>query len=424
AARLTDFARACKAAARAVVLYPGGHPAIAATLGRIAQITSAASLTAPLRITVLPGSLLLDDRAPAKHDAALSELAVLLHSHLIGEITVHPGGDNEAWRTFLLLLGRTPESVRADGGIARIWTTMAGRHVELREIDYTEVLRERTAGEAAVGDKVVANCLQGSAFELDEEGIKELLGLAIDSDKLADMMATLENSPETGGGVGAKTAALMRMLRGIVDAVSKADPEKLEPVLRSMATAVGQVSPDTMLGLLTHQQDEDGPHLMHAVVSRMTDHTIARFVSRHVIAQSAPTDRLALAFQSLVRDPEQQQRMLALAKDDVVASPLGSTEGFETAWNTVAEKLLTSDSDESFVSDEYGRELSGSRTRAIEVEQPNDDPPDRIGKWLGSIATTALRALDLILVLDLLRIEEDDTRWGELMKPVVGLLED
>jgi hypothetical protein len=30
-ARLTDFARACKAAARAVVLYPGGHPAIAAT---------------------------------------------------------------------------------------------------------------------------------------------------------------------------------------------------------------------------------------------------------------------------------------------------------------------------------------------------------------------------------------------------------
>ena len=31
-ARFIDFARACKAAARAVLLYPEGHPAIAATL--------------------------------------------------------------------------------------------------------------------------------------------------------------------------------------------------------------------------------------------------------------------------------------------------------------------------------------------------------------------------------------------------------
>jgi len=30
--RLVEFARACKAAARAVTLYPDGHPAIAATL--------------------------------------------------------------------------------------------------------------------------------------------------------------------------------------------------------------------------------------------------------------------------------------------------------------------------------------------------------------------------------------------------------
>ncbi len=53
-ARLIEFARAFKAAARAVLLYPGGHPAIAATLGRIATITSSAALAAPLRITVCP----------------------------------------------------------------------------------------------------------------------------------------------------------------------------------------------------------------------------------------------------------------------------------------------------------------------------------------------------------------------------------
>src|SRR5438552_6713944 len=120
-ARLMEFARACKAAARAVVLYPAGHPAIAATLGRIAQITSPAMLASPLRITVLPDGLLLDERPPARLDAAVSELAALLHSHLIGQLLVHPGGDVDAWRTFLLLLGRSPESVRGDGGIARVW---------------------------------------------------------------------------------------------------------------------------------------------------------------------------------------------------------------------------------------------------------------------------------------------------------------
>src|SRR5262249_46522699 len=126
AARLTDFARACKAAARAVMLYPMGHPAIAATLGRIVQITSPGTLRAPLKVTVLPGSLLLDGRAAARPDQAVTELAALLHDRLVGELTVHPGGDVEAWRNFLLLLGRSPESVRGEGGIARLWTTMAG----------------------------------------------------------------------------------------------------------------------------------------------------------------------------------------------------------------------------------------------------------------------------------------------------------
>ena len=423
-ARLTDFARACKAAARAVLLYPNGHPAIAATLGRIAHITSPASLPGPLTIAVLPDGLLMDDRAPARADTAINELAALLHSHLIGAMTIHPGGDVEAWRTFLLLLGRSPESVRTDGGIARVWTTMAGRHVELREIDYAEVLRERSGGDPIVWKRVIANCLQGSSFDLDESGIRELLGIAADSEKLVDLMTSLESSAESGGGIGLKTAALMRMLRGIVQVVSKKEPEQLEPVLKSMAAAVGHCSPDMLLGLMGQQGDDDGPQLMQAVISRMTETTISRFVSRHVIAEGTSTDRLAQAFQTLVRDGEQQQRLLALARDDVAASPLGSTEGFGAIWNNVAEKLLTSYSDESFVSDVYGKELSGARTRAIEVEGVSDDPPERIGAWLGTIATTALRALDLTLMLDLLRIEQGEERWRELMKPLVGLIED
>jgi hypothetical protein len=426
ATRITEFARACKAAARAVVLYPPAHPAITSTLGRIVHVTSSQRMPRAMTMTVLPDGLTLEGRVAARPDAAIAELASLLHSHLIGEVTVHPGGDADAWRQFLLLLARTPESVRGDGGIARVWTAMAQRHLTLREIDYAQVLRERSAGEAAVWDTVIANCLQGDAMELNEDAIREFLGIAGDSGKLTELISTLEaRADQAGGGLGAKTAALLRLLRNVVDAVSKAAPERLDPVLHNMASAVGQLSPDTLMGLLTAAGDaEEGPRLMSAVISRMTDGTIASFVSRNVIAESTPTDRLAQAFQTLVRDDDQRQRLLTLAREDVAASPLGNTDGFESVWGHVAEKLLTSYSDEPFVSPEYGRELSSARTQAIEVEEVGDDPPERISGWLGSVATSALRALDLTLLLDLLRIEGDEGRWGQLITPVVALLED
>ncbi len=190
--RLIEFARALKAAARAVTLYPMGHPAIVATLGRIVEMTSSARMAAPLRITVLPSGLLLDERPPARADAAIAELAELLHGHVIGALTVNAGGDVEAWRNFLLLLGRAPDAVRAEGGIARVWATTADQHLELREIDYAQVLREGAGDRAAAWDTVIANCLQGDTFELDDEAIKSLLEVASHSDKLAALMVELE----------------------------------------------------------------------------------------------------------------------------------------------------------------------------------------------------------------------------------------
>jgi hypothetical protein len=220
--QLIEFARAFKAAARAVTLYPMGPPDIAATLGRIVEITSSARLSAPLRITVLPDGLLLDERPPARADAAAAELADLLHSHVIGALTVNAGGDVEAWRNFLLLLGRSPDAVRAEGGIARVWATTAGQHLELREIDYGEVLRDRKSGISAAWDRVIANCLQGDAFDLDDEAMRELLEVANNSERLNELLTELEPRASGEGKVGARAAALMRLLKGIVDAVAKA----------------------------------------------------------------------------------------------------------------------------------------------------------------------------------------------------------
>ena len=45
--------------------------------------------------------------------------------------------------------------------------------------------------------------------------------------------------------------------KGIVEVVAKNQPDILEPVLKNMASAVGQCSPEMILGLLAHQGESE-----------------------------------------------------------------------------------------------------------------------------------------------------------------------
>jgi len=107
----------------------------------------------------------------------------------------------------------------------------------------------------------------------------------------------------------------------------------------------------------------------------------------------------------------------------VAASPLGQSEGFVDMWKNAAD-MLTSYSDEQFVSESYARELSDARTQALEVERVSDDPPERIGSWVRSIDAAAVRSLDMQLLVDLLTIETDPERWETVTFPAVSHIED
>jgi hypothetical protein len=221
---------------------------------------------------------------------------------------------------------------------------------------------------------------------------------------------------------------VMRMIRGFIQAVTDRQPEMLDPALQNVATAMGQLTPEMVMGLLTEDAADSGKtageRVMDVVISHMSDQSIAGFVSRNVIAEGTATDRLAQAFQTLVSDTNDRERLLTMTKSDVAASPLGSTEGFDGVWNAVAEKLLKSYSDKPFISDPYARELSSARSQAIAVERVSDDPPERVTAWLTTVSTTVVRSLDISLLLDLLRLERNDAKWGDLMSPVVHTLED
>ena len=186
-AKFAEFARACKAAARAVALYPGSHPAIGASLSRLAQATTRLAETGPFTLQVRTNSLLLNGSLAQRPDPAIGELAEVLYRHMIGALTINAAADADSWRTLLLLLARTPEEVRSDGGIARLWATAGGPSLDIVEIDYAEVLREKE-GEAATIDQIIEAAIAGPQIQLDESIIQKLLSIVGEPEKLKELM--------------------------------------------------------------------------------------------------------------------------------------------------------------------------------------------------------------------------------------------
>lgn len=415
-ARLAEFARACKAAQRAVSLYPAGHPGVQTSLGRLQETAARITAGGALNLQVLPDTLLVDGRGPARPDPAVTELAALLHRHLVGRFVVHGGTDVDSWRTLLVLLSRAPEELRTDGGIARVWTTVGGPSIEIHEVDYAELLREH-AGEAAAIEAILAACLERrSTLELDEALLRALVNLAGDQAKLELLLDELQQRAAAGG-LEARVAAVLALIRYLTDYLTRTRPQGAEEAFRLMSRIVGQLSPEMVTQLLAQRGSPQAMvgdiNVVGSIVDRAEDRDVAHFVARSVIVDRGPTERLAEAFHALAPGLERQRQLLALAEQEVAESSLGQEESFPELWEKV-ERMLTSYSDEKYVSADYARELDRARTRPVEVDEVRDDPPERIAAWLGTVSDGSLRTLDQQLLRDLLVIETDPTRWRDL----------
>ena len=424
-ARFAEFARSCKAAARAVALYPGTHPAIGVSLSRLVQAALRLGDNAPFTLQVRATSLLLGNAAAQRPDPAIAELAEVLYRHMIGALTVNPAADADSWRTLLLLLARTPEEVRSDGGIARLWATAGGPSLDIIEIDYAEVLREKQ-GEAATIDQIIEAAIAGPQVQLDDATLQSLLAIVGEPEKFQHLLAQLEASTAAGG-IDAKTAAFLNLVRNLTEYLAKSNPEQLDGMLKQMGEAAAGFGLDSIVSLL---KQRDLPpaiagttDVVAAMTERMSDESIAHVVAKSVVAERGATGRLAHAFQALVPEHDRQRQLLALAEQEVEQSPLGNEASFDELWSNV-EGMLTSYSDAAYVSSDYGRELSSARTRAVDVERISDDPPERMAVWLGTVNDVALRTLDHQLLIDLLSIEEDALRWRDVAQTVATHADD
>jgi hypothetical protein len=426
AQRLIEFARACKAAARIVVLYPATHPAIQAALRRVAEGGERLRGEGAATLTVLPDSVLLDGRAPVKPDSSLGELSALLHAHLIGELKLHGELSVTAWHTFLRLLARSPEDVRAEGGISRAWMASGGGPIELRLIDYAEVLRERSGGLDTAWEGIIANYLEGELSDLDDASMAALFDIAGDPNRFKDFTEQFVAQASEGGQRGKKEVVL-RVLQALADFAAQHHPEQLDRILNQIAGATPRLTPDLVVTLITTgvpmaEGQLPGIDLAGEIRERLSDQTVAEFVAHSVSRDQGATARLAQAFQALVPEEEKRSQLLEMAQTEAAKLPVGRQSEFPDLWKSAA-NLLTSYSDSNYVSEEYGSELATARTHAIEVERVSDDPPERLSAWLSTVSEAEVRRLNHQVLLDLLKIEARPDAWQKVLESALTTID-
>lgn len=432
--RLAEFAKACKAATRVVSMYPASHPNIQSALARIGEATRQATQDGPFTITVLPDALLVRGRGLSRPEASASELAALLHQQLIGELTLFDRLDNNGWHSFLTLIAKPPEETRAIGGVKKAWEEVGNKSIGMTEIDYADILRERSGGgESATWDRI----LTALKDDTDEHGgtgsgggggggtMQNMMALADEPERLVQFAQRLQDiGKASGDDSNQQRKSLLELMHGMANYAAERKPEELDSVLTKMAGAAAQMSPDMLLTLITDPPPMPSGgggarmDLAGELQARLTDEMLTKFLVDNVVRDRGASNRLATAFQTLVPDPAKQHEILAAAGAQA-AEMFKDDPQFENVWSSSSEMLM-SYSDAKFVSEGYARELTTAQTQATDVEKIGDDPPVRIRAWIATVSDEEIRALDQHLLLDLLKIETRPDAWSGVLDTAVN----
>ena len=418
--KLLDLARACKAAARVVSMYPPTHPAIQDALARITLAGTQAVTDGPFQITVTPDTLLVGGRPLPRPDVAVTELAGMLHAHSVGELNISGALAPAAWHAFLVLLSQSAADIRDEGGITRAWDAAGGGPLEVRQIDYAEVLRERADGESSDWEDILTAYLQGEQTDINDTMLDALLEIATDPTRMAAFIDNIvERAAGENGWLSKQQAQLSKLLQALAAYVSASDPSLLDRVLRNLAGSVPRMSPDVLSSLLNEPQTtgEDGQpegiDLAGELVARVDQDLIAKFVAAAVARDRHATARLAQAFQALVPDDSQRGRVLDLAAEVAAQGALGKEPRFDELWRQASE-MLTSYTDEMYIAQDYAADLSRARTVAVEMDRIGDDPPERVAAWVATVSDEQVRRLDQQVLGDLLVVETRRDEWRKV----------
>ena len=365
ASRLAEFSRVCKAAARAVSLYPGGHPAIGVSLSRLEQATNEADRRGPVQgpgaVRRPPHRRRADGQArpgrggargppppPPDRPADASTPAP----------TPNPGA------RFCSCSRAARRKCAPTVASARLWATAGGPSLEISEIDYAEVLREKQ-GLAATIDSIIEAAMSGPTLTVDDAAMRAVVDIIKDPGKLEQLMQTLETTASRSPqGVELQTAALLNIVRGLVDYVGRTDPQQLNTVFEQFGRGARHLSVEAMIALLAERKRPEAMagsvNVVSALIESMSDGSVAGFVADSVVAERGASERLAHAFRSLVPEFDRQRQLLALAREEVASSEMAREQDPGGVQGTVERRRADAD-----VVHRRALRLGGLRARAV-----------------------------------------------------------
>jgi hypothetical protein len=424
AARVTAFARATRAAARSVALYPGEHPAVAAALGALTDAAREAASSTVLRLEVLPDTLMVNGRAPVRPDAAISDFAAILHRHMVGQLSIHPLTDADLWKRFVALLALPPDQAQLRGGLGKLWASEGETRIELRILDYAELLRAGVRGDAATWETIVASCLGGHATAVDEALVDLLFGVLNDPGRISSVVRAVDARLPAEGTQAESAMVIAELLQAVAQFVSTSTPEQVDNVMSALAEAATRLPVETLAPIVEARGETSRPGLaqfVQGLLQRISDGSIADLVACEVRAGRGASPRLADAFCGLAPAVDRRSAILALARNTVVQTGGNADPALAQAWQQ-SEQLLLAYSDKAFVSDAYDTELKRLADRAVDLDKDRTDPPERISAWCGSVDDNGIRLLDSSLLADLMRLQQDAAGWHDLADLVLDRL--
>jgi hypothetical protein len=421
------LARALSAAARNWGLYPPEHPAVEASVSRLAEAVRTSTGGAAFSFGVTPQTLLVAG-LPLPEEQPVVEAAKLLHDRDILSIMFLGDVPQAALHSFLKILSTQADELRAAGGPAAAWEKEAHSSIAIEQIDYEKILADRELHTPLekrddVWRSLVNQIVAGS-HAFDEGQQQRLLEISGSVPDIADLATDVMAPKRTADGaplITTQAATVLAVFRHLTSIVNVMEPERLQEVMKNVAAATTHLDPHVVLQLLQSEDSAQAIPIVARLATTFDDDTVAQMLATAMSRDGRATERLAQVFETIAPDNERKRRVLRMTRTLLSETDFGKGGQFKAAWASM-EELLVSYNEKPFVSEDYQTALAAAGERA-DVLAMRDLPPEW-ATWVDTLKQDNVRSLSVLLITDLLRIEEREERAAEIASDMVPLAED
>jgi HEAT repeat protein len=422
------LARTLSAAARNWSLYPPEHPAVDASVKRLAEAVRHSTSGAAFSFGVTPKTLLVAG-IPLPEEQPVAETAKLLHDHDLLAITFLADPPVEALHALLRLLSIPGDELRAAGGPAPAWDASGHATIVLEQIDYEKLLEDRDietplenrhddvwrslVNTFAQGGNVFDPAQQARLLEISNS-VFEIGDLA---SATADTKRNLDGSPL----VTTQAATVLAVFRHLANLVNVMEPERLPDVLRNVASASTMLDPHVVLNLMQTDDTTNESPVVQAIAKSFDDEKVAELLATALARDGRATERLAQVFDTIAPDDERKHRVLKMTRSMLSEQDFGKSGQFRAVWASMEELLLSYD-ESPYVSAAYQASLQGAAERGEMLAAR--DLPAELPEWVDTLGQDNVRSLSVQLIVDLLTIEDNAERAAEITTDMTALLED